>query len=151
MLPVNYLCFNKASFLCQSHFMEITRLSQSWGKSGLPPLFGGITRFKTVSFFIVFAMSQLFLLDMLKPITTKDTLDTESFSKKLTGLLCLLLLICLTHSILLAQGRIVVCWHHDLPPIYWRYPTSGFAPCFSSVIHPLALCRSNSLPDAFQL
>ena len=34
MLPVEYLCSNKSSFLSYSNFMQIARLSQSCDKSG---------------------------------------------------------------------------------------------------------------------
>ena len=35
MLPVKYLPSNNSSYLCQSNFSEIIRLSQGWGESGL--------------------------------------------------------------------------------------------------------------------
>ena len=40
MLPVKYFCSNKASFSCQSNFMEIIRLLQWWGNSGHPQFCG---------------------------------------------------------------------------------------------------------------
>ena len=48
MLSVKYFCSNKSSFLCQSNFIEITRLSQRLGKSGHPQFFLHITEFKIV-------------------------------------------------------------------------------------------------------
>ena len=40
ILSVKCFCCNKVSFFCQLNFMEIIRLSQSWGESGHPQFLG---------------------------------------------------------------------------------------------------------------
>ena len=45
MLPVEYFCSNKSSFLCQSNFMEIIRLSHSWVNLAIL-IFLNVARFK---------------------------------------------------------------------------------------------------------